>query len=73
MCIHTNLCYVWKPYWFQDKVNNQSPDYKLTKEIKMMMGALVYIFKTADSSKVTDYIVEGKVYEFCICSIDMFL
>ncbi|MCU4764502.1 hypothetical protein OCF08_21150 [Bacillus cereus] len=50
---------------FQDKVNNQSPDYKLTKEIKNDDGSTsVYIQKTADSSKVTDYIVEGKVYEF---------
>ena len=50
---------------FQDKESEKSFKHEMVTEVKSEQNITkVYIEKESSSSKINDYIVEGKVYEF---------
>ncbi|HDR7676636.1 TPA: hypothetical protein QCX88_004804 [Bacillus wiedmannii] len=57
---------------FQDQTKAQSPDYKTVSKIENNQSVYkIYAIKESNSSKVNDYIIERKVYEFFIYAISI--
>ncbi|SME11586.1 hypothetical protein BACERE00174_03369 [Bacillus paranthracis] len=57
---------------FQDKESEKSFKHEMVTEVKSEQNITkVYIEKESSSSKINDYIVEGKVYEFFVYAVSI--